>query len=245
MIKPYVISRIGRKLPINWVKKDEGSWLAQNLIGDFIIPPINSYCTKIEQLAEHTNQKGNQPLWEGYHGNNIGSSSRKPNTVRSVPAIGNLFAYLVQEKKPEIIVEFGTAFGVSGMYFLAGLNKNEKGSLLTFDPNEVWAKLAKENLLQISNRFKLTVGTFEENIDNILLHNQNIDIAFIDAIHTKEFVIPQLEIVIARAKKGSIIILDDINFSADMINCWEEVSNDNRFISSLSIGDRVGMLELK
>jgi len=97
---------------------------------------------------------------------------------------------LVQKRKPEIIVEFGTAFGVSGMYFLAGLNLNKKGKLLTFDPNTVWAKLAKDNLSKISDRFKLTNGTFEDNIDNVLPEGQHIDIAFIDAIHTKEFVLP-------------------------------------------------------
>ena len=245
ILKPYLITHVGRKLPLHWIKKDQESWLAQNFTGDVIIPPISSYCTKIEKLADQTNRKGDQPLWEGYIGNNIGGSSRMPNTVRSVPAIGNLFAYLVEKRNPEIIVEFGTAFGVSGMYFLAGLNTNKKGLLLTFEPNMVWAKLAKENLSQISDRFKLTVGTFEENIDNVLLENQFIDIAFIDAIHTKEFVIPQLEIVISRSKKGTIIILDDIDFSTNMKNCWEEVSNDNRFISSLSFGDRVGILELK
>lgn len=244
-LKPYLITRVGRKLPLHWIKKDQDSWLAQSFTKNIFVPPINSDCIKIEKIAEQTNRKGNQPLWEGYVGNNIGGSSRMPNTVRSVPAIGNLFAYLVKNIKPEIIVEFGTAFGVSGMYFLAGLNSNKKGSLLTFDPNKVWAELAKENLSQISDRFKLTIGTFEENIDKMLLDNQYIDIAFIDAIHTKEFVIPQLEIVLSKSKKGTIIILDDINFSVDMKDCWKEVSNDDRFVSSLSFGDRVGVLELK
>lgn len=244
-LRPCIIHHFKRNLSLHWIKKDEQSWLAQTFHKDSITPPLSSYCTKIEKLAQLTNQKGSQPLWEGYLGNNSGSSNRMPNTVRSLPAVGNLFTYLVQKKKPEIIVEFGTAFGVSGMYFLAGLNINKKGILLTFDPNTVWAQLAKENLTQISDRFKLTVGTFEDNINTILLAEQHIDLAFIDAIHTREFVIPQLEIVISRAKKGAIIILDDINFSADMKQCWQEVSRDSRFISSVSFGDRVGILELE
>ena len=245
IIKPYLINHLGRKLPVNWIKKDQKSWLAQKFKRDFIVPPISPYGKKIEKLADYTNKKGSQPLWEGYHGNNAGGSNRMPNSVRSAPAIGNLFTYLVQEKKPEIIVEFGTAFGVSGMYFLAGLNINNGGLLLTFDPNKVWAELAEENLLQISDRFKLTVGTFEDNIDKVLSTNQYIDLAFIDAIHTKEFVVPQLEIVISKANSGALIILDDINFSVGMKKCWDEVANDDRFISSLAFGDRVGVLELR
>lgn len=168
-----------------------------------------------------------------------------PDGVRTVPAMGNLYTYLVQKLKPKTIVEFGTAFGVSGMYFLAGINSNNKGTLLTFDPNDVWAKLAKDNLSGISDRFKLTIGTFEENIDNVLPQGGTIDLAFIDAIHTKEFVLPQLDIVVAKSSNGAIIILDDINFSDNMKQCWKEVSCDSRFSSSASLGKRVGILELK
>ena len=57
----------------------------------------------------------------------------------------NLYSYLVQKRKPRIIVEFETAFGVSGMYFPAGINANNEGKLLTFGPNDVLAKLAKSN----------------------------------------------------------------------------------------------------
>ena len=77
----------------------------------------------------------------------------------------------------------------------------------------MWRNLAICNLSQISYRFKSIAGTFEDNIDNVLPQDQRIDLAFIDAIHTKEFVVPQLEIVIARCSDKAIIILDDINFS--------------------------------
>ena len=131
------------------------------------------------------------------------------------------------------------------MYFLAGIQANNEGKLLTFEPNSVWAKLAQKNLSQISNRFDLTVGTFEKKIDSVLQQGETIDMAFIDAIHTKEFVIPQLDIVVARSSKKAIIILDDINFSDNMKECWNYVSADRRFSSSVTLGDRVGILELK
>ena len=103
---------------------------------------------------------------------------------------------------------------------------------------------AVRNLSRISDRFQSTAGTFEENIDKVLPQGQSIDLAFIDAIHTKEFVIPQLEIVMARSSDKAIIILDDINFSASMRECWETVSNDSRFLASAALDERVGILEL-
>lgn len=245
IVKTFIINRPRRKLPLTWVKRGQDSWLSKHFIGDFIKPPVSTYYSQIETLAKSTNQLGKQPLWKGYENNNIGTSTRLPDNVRSLPSVGNLFTYIVQLKKPEIVVEFGTAFGVSGMYFLAGLNLNDKGLLLTFDPNDVWAKIAKENLTHISSRFLLTIGTFEDHIKRVLPDNKKIDIAFIDAIHTKEFVIPQLELVIANSNKGAIIILDDISFSENMKACWNEVSIDDRFVSSLSFGNRVGTLELR
>lgn len=244
IVKPYVRNYINRKISIHWIKKDDHSWLPQVLSGNYIVPSTSAYSNKIEKLAHQTNQQGAQPLWEGYAGNNIGGSTRMPDGVRTAPAMGNLYTYLVQELKPKTIVEFGTAFGVSGMYFLAGINSSNNGTLLTFDPNNVWAKIAEHNLSQISDRFKLTIGTFEENIDNVLPQGEFIDLAFIDAIHTKNFVVPQLDIVVARSSNRAIIILDDINFSDDMKECWKEVSSDSRFSSSASLGDRVGILEL-
>ncbi len=245
LVKSIIAICIREKIFVTWEKRGENSCLAEVFKREVIRAPTHPYSLKIEKLAIKTNKKGAQPLWDGYANHNTLSSTRTPDSVRTSAIMGNIYTHLVKQMNPAIIVEFGTAFGVSGMYFLAGISANEKGYLLTFEPNTVWAKLAKENLSQISNQFKLTNGTFEENIGNVLPKGSYIDIAFIDAIHTKEFVIPQLEIVISNSKKGTVIILDDINFSDDMRQCWEEVSTDSRFISSLKLGNRVGVLEVK
>jgi predicted O-methyltransferase YrrM len=231
-------------IPVHWVKKDERSWLSQLFRNPFITPEITGHSAKIERLAQQTNRLGPQPLWKGYAGNNTRGPTRFPDDVRTANATGNLYTFLVRERKPNVVVEFGTAFGVSGMYFLAGIEANGKGNLLTFEPNDIWAKLARNNLLQISDRFNLIVGTFEENIAHALPRHQSIDMAFIDAIHTKEFVIPQLEIVVSKSSNRAIIILDDINFSPNMMECWREVASDSQFSSSVALGNRVGILEL-
>ena len=232
------------EVPVKWIIKNSNSWLSQQIKDDFISPNKTSYSPLIEELAKETNQLGPQPLWNGYAGNNIAGPTRMPNVVRTTETMGNLYTYLVNKLQPHVIVEFGTAFGVSGMYFLAGIESNNNGQLLTFEPNEVWRHLAIRNLSQISDRFNSIAGTFEDNIDNALPQGQRIDLAFIDAIHTKEFVIPQLEIIIARSSDFAIIMLDDINFSDSMRGCWEEVSKDSRFFASVALGERVGILEL-
>jgi len=125
------------------------------------------------------------------------------------------------------------------------MSVNQEGELLTFDPNKVWADVARENIARIGNRFKLTIGTFEDNVDKSLSPDRGIDMAFIDAIHTSEFVNPQLDIVIKKSSSKALIMLDDINFSEDMKRCWQNVSADSRFSASAALGNRVGILELQ
>lgn len=228
---------------ITWHRKDKNSFLGNIFSRNYYFTKSSAFSKKIETLAAETNNLGAQPLWQGYKSFNKGGTGRKPDEVRTNPKMGDIFTQLAVNKKPNTIVEFGTAFGVSGMYFLAGLEQNGTGELLTFEPNTIWADIARNNLQQISNRFILTNGTFEENIDQLLTNRPLIDIAFIDAIHTKEFVQKQLEIVLSKASKNAIILLDDIDFSEDMSECWEESAADPRFVSSLKLGNRVGILE--
>jgi predicted O-methyltransferase YrrM len=247
------VKRLAKKLknhlawdvPVKWIKRETHSRLQAEFNGNTVKPKRTTYSSKIESLAKQTNELGPQPLWKGYGKNNSAGANRTPDTVRTGEAIGNLYTNLVQSLQPNIVVEFGTAFGVSGMYFLAGIELNKKGKLLTFEPNDIWREIAIQNLSKIGAKFDSIAGTFEDHIEKSLPNGQSIDMAFIDAIHTKEFVIPQLDIVVEKSNDRAIIILDDIDFSDSMKECWEEVSLDNRFLCSAELGGRVGILELK
>lgn len=231
-------------ISVQWVRRGEGSWLADALGEKRIAGPRNPYSDRIEACAQETQAQGAQPLWEGYGGHNARGTTRLPDQVRTAADWGNLYTALVRKRQPDLIVEFGTAFGVSGMYFLAGLEANAKGQLLTFEPNQIWAGIAAKNLASIGSRFRLVAGTFEEQVGASMASGQQIDMAFIDAIHTREFVLAQLQIVLGRAAPGAIIILDDIDFSDSMRACWNEVSMDPRFVASAALGNRVGIVEL-
>lgn len=245
-IKSQAISPVF--VEVNWIKKEE-SWLFDNFKEARFSIPKALMSEKIEELAEQANQLGAKPLWEGYKNIQnypwaVHDTSRTANQVRTQPKLGDFYAYLVQKLKPSIVVEFGTAFGVSGMYWLSGIESNQFGELLTFEPNKNWAKIAKNNLSSIGHRFQLIHGTFEDNIDYYLGCNRQIDIAFIDAIHTSEFVFSQFELVVNRLAVNGIVLLDDIDFSEDMKSAWKTIAVDDRVKASAAI-ERVGIVELK
>lgn len=203
----------------------------------------------IEELASKTEALGAKPLWHGYkdvsnYPRTTTNTARSSNEVRSTAQAGRFFTWLAMKRCASTIVEFGTAFGISGMYWLAGLEKRRHGRLLTFEPNLIWAEIARQNLSRISDRFDLTVGTFEDNIDVTLRPGDRIDIAFVDAIHTGNFVSRQFEILVPRMQAGGLILLDDVNFSADMATCWQMLARDRRIHASATLDGRLGIAEL-
>ena len=70
------------------------------------------------------------------------------------------------------------------------------------------------------------------------LNGQKVALAFVDAIHTDAFVSAQIDMLLDRAEPGVIIVLDD-----DMKKCWIKWANDKRVSASVSVANRVGIIE--
>lgn len=210
---------------------------------DFSLPQFET----IEERIHKTQQLGKQPLWDGYsglqrYGRDVGpGAQRSVKQVRSTPALCRFYAWLVTKKHPQAVLEFGAAFGVSGMYWLSGLEANNSGHLYSFEPNEVWFSIARENFAAVSARATFANETFEEGVEDV---PHQVDIALIDAIHTRDFVISQFALVRQVARPGALIIFDDINFSGDMRRCWQEIASDQDFVAVWELNGRVGMVEL-
>jgi predicted O-methyltransferase YrrM len=233
-------------IDVTFIKQGEG-WLTQQL-PKHIDPPRCKFGPLIEERARHTQQLGSQPLWSGYEGLSnypmpAKNTSRTSDMVRTAERYGRLYSWIAASRKPAQVVEFGTAFGVSGMYWLAGLEQAASGTLFTFEPNAIWADIAAHNLSEISSRFNLTKGTFEDNAWRVLNPN-SVDIAFVDAIHTSDFVTRQYEILKRFMHRGGLVIFDDIQFSQDMSYCWAALANGNEVLASATLGKRVGVVEL-
>jgi predicted O-methyltransferase YrrM len=151
----------------------------------------------------------------------------------------------VQKRKPAIVVEFGSAFGVSGMYFASGLAEVKAGHLYSFEINHGWADIAERNIRSVSDRLTLTRGAFEDHVEAVV--PGRIDLAFVDGIHTYEFVQRQFEILRGRMSRGGLIAFDDINFNrpgARMREAWEEIVASQHCVSAVEINCRVGLMEL-
>jgi predicted O-methyltransferase YrrM len=189
---------------------------------------------EIEAIAKTTNGIGAQPLAPEYDL----SDTFSPDEVRSPSSQGDLYAYLVAERDPQIVVEFGSAFGVSGMYFATGL---QQGRLYSFEINPDWADIAERNIKTITDRFSLIRGAFEDHVDDI---PAPVDIALVDGIHEYDFVMKQWEILKARMSPGGLVLFDDITYCAGMREAWREIRADSIVTDSVALWHRLGIVEL-
>ncbi|WIM88709.1 class I SAM-dependent methyltransferase [Candidatus Mycobacterium wuenschmannii] len=189
---------------------------------------------EIEAIAETTNAIGAQPLAPEYDLPDRFS----PADVRSPSSQGDLYAYLVAERDPDVVVEFGSAFGVSGMYFATALRR---GRLYSFEINPDWADIAERNIGTITDRFSLIRGAFEEHVDDL---PGPIDIALVDGIHDYDFVMRQWELLKPRMSPGGLVLFDDITYCDGMRAAWREIRADQMVADSVARWHRLGIVEL-
>jgi predicted O-methyltransferase YrrM len=228
--------RPGSRLGLRWVKR--AGWLGTELPERVPAAPQKR---RIEAAAEATNSLGPQHVAEEY--GELGAT-RTPGVVRSSSECGDLYAWLVLQRQPNVVVEFGSAFGVSGMYFAAGLEAVGNGHLYSFEINNEWAKIAERNIATISNRFTLTRGSFEDHIDSV---PGPIDLVLVDGIHTYDFVMRQFEILQPRMSAGGIVIFDDIDFAkagSRMREAWREIAATKQVVGAVEIRGRQGIAEV-
>lgn len=233
-----MLSRIlGVRLHFRWRKR--AGWLGTHLQERIPRAPEK---TRIEAIARKTNDLGAQKLADEY--GEVGGV-RTPNDVRSSSDCGDLYAWLVQRRKPATVVEFGSAFGVSGMYFASGLAAAQTGHLYSFEINREWAEIAERNIRSICDRLTLTCGPFEAHVESVV--PGQIDLAFVDGIHRYDFVLRQFDLLRRRMSNGGLIAFDDIDFQrpgARMREAWEEIAASSHVAGAVEVNAHVGLVEL-
>jgi predicted O-methyltransferase YrrM len=155
---------------------------------------------------------------------------------------GDLYSWLVSARRPETIVEFGSGFGVSGMYFTAGLEQAGLGHLYSFEINDEWAQVAERAIAEISDRFTLIRGAFEDHVDDI---PGPIDMALVDGIHTYDFVMKQWQILQPRMSPGGLVLFDDISYGQGMREAWLEIARSSPVAGAVEFQNRLGLVECR
>ena len=137
---------------------------------------------------------------------------------------GQLFHRLVKHYQPKTILELGTSLGITTAYLALG---NADGQVITIEGSEAIYHKAKHNFESLGvKNVKTLNGNFDQLLPQVLSEVKNVDLAYIDGNHRYQPTLDYFYQLLPKVDNGSILVFDDIHWSAEMEQAWEEIKED-------------------
>jgi predicted O-methyltransferase YrrM len=131
------------------------------------------------------------------------------------------------------VVELGTSLGITTLYLATG-NKNI--SCTTFEGCPETAELARQIFQKKkAKNISLIEGNINETLDIQLKKISSPDFIFIDANHQGSSLIEYFETCLNYSTTKTIIVVDDIYWSADMEKAWKTIEENPRVTTTLDL----------
>lgn len=136
----------------------------------------------------------------------------------SKPFQCRLMSRIVKQTKPDTILELGTSLGISGAYLVSG-NLSSKMITVDADPflaekaTSLYRQLGLTNISVINREFK----SFLEKPNSLPL---SLDLIFLDGHHHGSALIMYYHLLKKHFHSQTVIVVDDIHWSADMYTGW-------------------------
>jgi predicted O-methyltransferase YrrM len=144
-----------------------------------------------------------------------------------------LFFRIANFIKARSILELGTSLGITTSY-LASTSSRLK--CITLEGCPEIAKVARENFDKLGlKNIEMVVGNIDITLEHVLKQTDQLDFIFIDANHRSEAVMDYFEQCLSKVQNHSILVLDDIYWSADMENAWQAIKNHPRVASTIDL----------
>lgn len=142
----------------------------------------------------------------------------------------------VRALTPGWVVETGVASGKSSALILLGLHHNRRGRLLSIDlPNPPGRRLADGAVTHtgrkepgwlvpeyLKGRWRLQLGDARQLLPAVLKEIPTVDLFFHDSLHTPEHVRFELETIAPHLKRGSLVLVDDVDLSGNAFSSFLE-----------------------
>jgi predicted O-methyltransferase YrrM len=147
----------------------------------------------------------------------IAKSSLKPKKF------AQLLFRMVSYYQPQNMVELGTSLGITSAYLASG---NSSAPLYTCEGAKSIATIAQQNFnhLGLKNTILLP-GDFAKTLPVLLESLNKVDFAFIDGNHRQAPTLQYFEELLQKTHSGSVLVFDDIHWSAEMEAAWATIRN--------------------
>ena len=142
---------------------------------------------------------------------------------------------LVYHFKPNTILELGTSLGITTCY-LASANQNSK--VITIEGSSEIMNEARKNFSEMNlSNIETVTGNFDSVLPTILrqLPNANCQLAFFDGNHKKIPTLKYFSQCIDHANNDSVFVFDDIHWSDEMEEAWEEIKSHSKVTVTIDL----------
>lgn len=161
----------------------------------------------------------------------FGAGSKKMGNQRKVSSIfktssaGNFGKRLYQLSnhfKPTRVLELGTSLGFGSLHLALG---NPGAEIISIEGCSNTAVVAAEMLKNHKN-IDIRIGQFSEIIPSL---SGQFDLIYLDGHHNGQATLDYLAMLESHIHNESLIVLDDIRWSADMFEAWNSLVNHDKW----------------
>ncbi|HYG03109.1 MAG TPA: class I SAM-dependent methyltransferase [Chryseosolibacter sp.] len=156
----------------------------------------------------------------------------------STARYSSLFNRIITRYKCKNIIELGTSFGINTLYLAADPSVN----VVTIEGSKAIAEIGSLTLQFAGAK---NIKLLEENIDAalpaLLQTMRKVDFVFMDANHTCDATVRYFKLLLKNIHHKSVIVVDDIHYSAGMERAWKEIK-DHPLVHSSADVYRCGIL---
>ena len=174
------------------------------------------------------------------HVNDFGngkSERRKISAIAKValkkPKQAQLLFRIIRYFNCQNILELGTSLGISTLY-LASASSHER--CITLEGSSEIADVARQNFRRMGMENTLLIEcNISKQLEHVLKEYGVQDFIFIDANHRYEALKQYFETCVAYTNKNSVVVVDDIYWSAGMERAWKEIKNHPQVTTTIDI----------
>jgi len=169
----------------------------------------------------------------GTGGNGEKSVAKIAATSMKSAKYGQLLYRLSKDMKARNILELGTSFGISTAYLAS---PSSRIKCISMEGSLEIAEVAKSTFgkLDIKN-IQIVTGDIDLTLSKVLEEFESLDLIFMDANHRLPAVMNYFERILTKVHKGSVMVVDDIYWSADMEKAWKEMKEHPRVMSTIDL----------
>jgi predicted O-methyltransferase YrrM len=178
-----------------------------------------------------------------------GSRARKVSSFSSIARLGIsskndciFLQSLANICKAKVCIELGTSLGISTAYLSSS---DCVKSMYSFEGNEGLAKKARALFKSLNiDKAHIIHGNIDGELPLLLNQLDVVDLALIDANHTRPALLRYYQMLAPKMSDGGVIVIDDIRWSVEMYKGWNKLISKSEVSLSMEFLNK-GLLFFK